>query len=291
LVELSFTNVDSYHHALDRWFVAWLNLWLFLLPFSSLFEDWKLWLLTEPFGFRVLWIFVLKFDFCSVLSAPITLLFHIPFLARTSHITNTCAQKDHADFNEDDVVKLLSELENQPCNASASSSSSSDGKISASPVGANNLSRAQLDSIHQQMRSIVGETFAAVHSEPTTFLPLPHCFELFGLDFLVDETMNVFLLEVKIRTLLVLMRWCWQVNASPDFAQTGSRLQHVPRGGRILYFQFLLFSISVVSIFIVAGFLCWLPIDSVIGEWVHICVPIQFLFFFGSIILRNPCYF
>lgn len=42
--------------------------------------------------------------------------------------------------------------------------------------------------------------------------PLPNAFEIFGCDFLVDETFNVSLLEI---------------NACPDFAQTGTELQGV----------------------------------------------------------------
>lgn len=39
-----------------------------------------------------------------------------------------------------------------------------------------------------------------------------HCFELFGLDFMVDEQFNVHILEV---------------NPGPDFKQTGNRLKIV----------------------------------------------------------------
>jgi tubulin---tyrosine ligase len=44
---------------------------------------------------------------------------------------------------------------------------------------------------------------------------LPNAFEVFGIDYLVDEHMNAWLLEV---------------NAFPDFAQTGSRLKGVVAG-------------------------------------------------------------
>ena len=44
------------------------------------------------------------------------------------------------------------------------------------------------------------------------FGPMEDCFEVFGLDFLVDDSCHVSLLEV---------------NPGPDFKQTGQRLKHV----------------------------------------------------------------
>lgn len=41
---------------------------------------------------------------------------------------------------------------------------------------------------------------------------MPNCFELYGVDFLVDESLHVHLLEV---------------NPGPDFKQTGQRLRRV----------------------------------------------------------------
>ncbi len=103
-----------------------------------------------------------------------------------SHLTNTCIQTDRPDFDESVSVRSLSELD-----------------------GVNGLSVS--DTVGQ-MREIVRELFAAVHSEPTVFLPLENNFELFGLDFLIDSSKRVHLLEV---------------NAGPDFAQTGTRLQQL----------------------------------------------------------------
>jgi hypothetical protein len=57
--------------------------------------------------------------------------------------------------------------------------------------------------------------FKALHGERTVFSPLPNCFELFGLDFLVDEDYQVYVLEV---------------NPGPDFKQTGDRLSTVIEG-------------------------------------------------------------
>ena len=68
-----------------------------------------------------------------------------------------------------------------------------------------------LDDVHR----ITTELFAAFENEYTVFSPMTNCFELFGLDFMVDEELNVSLLEV---------------NPGPDFQQTGDRLRNVIAG-------------------------------------------------------------
>lgn len=68
-----------------------------------------------------------------------------------------------------------------------------------------------LDDVHR----ITTELFAAFENEYTVFSPMTNCFELFGLDFMIDEELNVSLLEV---------------NPGPDFQQTGDRLRNVIAG-------------------------------------------------------------
>ncbi|KAK5698083.1 hypothetical protein LTR97_007043 [Elasticomyces elasticus] len=70
--------------------------------------------------------------------------------------------------------------------------------------------------VFDQICAITGETFeAAARTMGIHFQPLPNAFEIFGLDFLVDGAGGVWLLEV---------------NAFPDFAQTGGELQRVVKG-------------------------------------------------------------
>lgn len=75
--------------------------------------------------------------------------------------------------------------------------------------------------IQTQINTTTSELFKAALAYPTHFQPLPNSFEVFGLDFLVSHThhsqepgqeINVSLLEV---------------NAFPDFAQTGEKLRDV----------------------------------------------------------------
>eukprot|EP01112_Ceratiomyxa_fruticulosa_P011947 TRINITY_DN3289_c0_g1_i3.p1 TRINITY_DN3289_c0_g1~~TRINITY_DN3289_c0_g1_i3.p1 ORF type:complete len:301 (-),score=69.44 TRINITY_DN3289_c0_g1_i3:42-944(-) len=107
------------------------------------------------------------------------------FNNKYAHITNTCLQVSHPQFKEDDVVKLLTELD----------------------FGLNSSSVASL--IFQKMVVIIRETFFAFKGEMAGFFPLKNCFELFGVDLLVDETYNVWLLEF---------------NSGPDLKQTGTRI-------------------------------------------------------------------
>ncbi|GAM88054.1 hypothetical protein ANO11243_060840 [Dothideomycetidae sp. 11243] len=64
--------------------------------------------------------------------------------------------------------------------------------------------------VFQQISEATGEVFeAAARGMMMHFQPLPNSFEVYGLDFIVDATGNTWLLEV---------------NAFPDFAQTGKDL-------------------------------------------------------------------
>ncbi|CAN0411078.1 unnamed protein product [Pylaiella littoralis] len=58
------------------------------------------------------------------------------------------------------------------------------------------------------MRTLTTELFRAFRGEFAVFSPLPGCFEHFGLDFMVDEDFQVWLLEA---------------NPGPDFKQVCAR--------------------------------------------------------------------
>lgn len=67
------------------------------------------------------------------------------------------------------------------------------------------------DAIFQQICAVTGEIFeAAARGMMVHFQPLPFAFEAYGLDYLVDSSGNAWLLEV---------------NAFPDFKQTGEELR------------------------------------------------------------------
>lgn len=72
------------------------------------------------------------------------------------------------------------------------------------------------DGVFAHVCDSAGEVFrAAAQSMSVHFQPLPNAFEVFGLDFLVDAAGTTWLLEV---------------NAFPDFAQTGGELRGVVQG-------------------------------------------------------------
>ncbi|TKA63735.1 hypothetical protein B0A55_11652 [Friedmanniomyces simplex] len=72
------------------------------------------------------------------------------------------------------------------------------------------------ESVFTQILTTTSALFeAAARTTSTHFQPLPNCFEIFGLDFLVDGEGTAWLLEV---------------NAFPDFAQTGEELRGLVQG-------------------------------------------------------------
>ncbi|KAI0021798.1 tubulin-tyrosine ligase family-domain-containing protein [Xylariomycetidae sp. FL0641] len=78
------------------------------------------------------------------------------------------------------------------------------------------LSAALKERVFDQICAVTGETFeAAARAMRMHFAPLPNAFELYGLDFLVDVTGRAWLLEV---------------NAFPDFKQSGPDLDWLVRG-------------------------------------------------------------
>ncbi|ORZ01804.1 tubulin-tyrosine ligase family-domain-containing protein [Syncephalastrum racemosum] len=101
------------------------------------------------------------------------------------HLSNTCIQTDHPDFVEEASVQLFWDL----------------------PVD-----KANLDKAFTKMQQTLRDVFDACTGEMTTFQAIPNAFEIFGVDFLVDDNFDVYFLEA---------------NAFPDFKQTGSQLQHI----------------------------------------------------------------
>ncbi|ETK89236.1 hypothetical protein F441_06710 [Phytophthora nicotianae CJ01A1] len=113
-----------------------------------------------------------------------------------SHITNTFQQQSHPDFVESECVLLLDDIEGILAEQGIADPAGKKAKILA------------------DIGQITAETFDAYKGEFSVFQPLPNCFEIYGVDFMVDEDFNVWLLEF---------------NPGPDFKQTGDRLHFVIR--------------------------------------------------------------
>ncbi|KAK4703299.1 tubulin---tyrosine ligase, partial [Phenoliferia sp. Uapishka_3] len=116
----------------------------------------------------------------------------------SSHLTNTCLQAENGMEEEGIVVELFQEMEEWII----SSAVGKDEKFGADRVKA----------VEGKVEEILGETFKAGVGAGSAFQTLPNCFEIFGCDLLVDDALNVTLLEI---------------NACPDFSQTGLALQSV----------------------------------------------------------------
>ncbi|KAK8173611.1 tubulin-tyrosine ligase family protein [Phyllosticta citrichinensis] len=108
-----------------------------------------------------------------------------------AHLTNTCIQGSDA---REGSVRAYWDLPND---------------VATLPKG-------WKDAVFSQICAVTGAAFeAAARGMMIHFQPLPSAFELFGVDFMVDERGDAFLLEI---------------NAFPDFRQTGDELQGLVRG-------------------------------------------------------------
>lgn len=142
--------------------------------------------------------------------------------ALRAHLTNTCLQ-DSGD--REGSVGLFWSLPDS---------------VPSQPVTTSSLSPSTnwRDEVFKQICNITGEVFeAAARSMSIHFQPLPNSFEIFGLDFMVgveeDGTLNTYLLEV---------------NAFPDFRQTGEECKGVVEG----LFEAVV-DVAVMGFFNVAG--------------------------------------
>ncbi|CAK7267887.1 hypothetical protein SEPCBS119000_002779 [Sporothrix epigloea] len=121
-----------------------------------------------------------------------------------AHLTNTCLQ-DEAD--KGDAVRRFWDLEEPEC------STGGDGA-------------SIKDVIFDQICRVTGEVFeAAAVAAPIHFQPLGHAFEVYGLDFLVSA--GAASTPAGARSAAPVTAWLLEVNAFPDFRQTGTGLQDV----------------------------------------------------------------
>lgn len=118
----------------------------------------------------------------------------------SAHLTNTCLQDGMREGSVQAFWDLPSDLPPRARGDTTTPESSSDWRTSA----------------FDQICTITGEIFeAAARTMTVHFQTLPNAFEVFGLDFMVDEQGTAWLLEC---------------NAFPDFKQTGEDLDGVVKG-------------------------------------------------------------
>jgi hypothetical protein len=93
-----------------------------------------------------------------------------------AHLTNTCLQINDSAFNEHESVMQFWELSERFPDV---------------------INKQQLRDVFDQMKLILRDLFEATASEVINFQPLANCFELYGMDFLLDCDKNVFFLEAN----------------------------------------------------------------------------------------------
>ncbi len=166
--------------------------------------------IVQPYIDRPLLIFNTKFHIRTYVLAygslqiyvykPMLALFaSVPYSAPTSSSSSSTPTTP-----EDTTISLLPHLTNTCLQTSSSSTPSS---IPVRAFWTLPLPPATKHQIFTQICAVTGEVFeAAARGMMIHFQTLPNAFEVFGLDFLVDGSAGVWLLEV---------------NAFPDFRQTG----------------------------------------------------------------------
>ena len=102
-----------------------------------------------------------------------------------AHLSNTAKGAELGDFDEGKYVLLLDDLP-------ASLLRDFPEKF-CDEKDAND----HVDKIRMRINEITAELFTAYESEYTIFSPMTNCFEIFGLDFMIDTEFNVYLLEVS----------------------------------------------------------------------------------------------
>ncbi|KAI7009491.1 hypothetical protein KC355_g6534 [Hortaea werneckii] len=129
----------------------------------------------------------------------------------TGHLSNTCFHLDPS--TRESSVHAFWSLPSSLPPTTTSTSSSSPPNPEPSPN-----QEDWKESLFAQIQSITAQTFlAAARTMSIHFQPLPNAFEIFGVDFLVDGE------EGK--------AWLMEINAFPDFAQTGTELKEDLVGG------------------------------------------------------------
>ncbi|KAK0566534.1 putative tubulin--tyrosine ligase pby1 [Tilletia horrida] len=139
------------------------------------------------------------------------------------HLTNTCLQaKDQpvgATKVSEENVFLFSELEGMQ---RSSSNSAGEG-----PQAPQHLTKADLSQIKQGVVDVLATTFTACATAGSIHWQMwPNAFEVFGIDLLVESTIPGVSTQTESDEASPPFRvWLLEINAQPDFAQTGSRLE------------------------------------------------------------------
>lgn len=124
------------------------------------------------------------------------------------HLTNTCLQ----DGTRDGSVLRFWDL---PSTSPSTIPSPLPASIPLSTNSSPSPPAPYLQRIFTQILTSTSHLFRAATAQSTTFQPLPNAFEVFGVDWMVDEGGCVWLLEV---------------NAFPDFRQSGEEGRGVVQG-------------------------------------------------------------
>ncbi|SNX84855.1 related to PBY1 - putative tubulin tyrosine ligase [Melanopsichium pennsylvanicum] len=139
------------------------------------------------------------------------------------HLTNTCLQQDGSLAVGNDArpkeenVFLWTDLVGSPFYTANTSTTIQDSS--------QQLSQQMIEEVRRKAAEVIGASFeAAAKAGSIHWQMWPNAFEVFGVDLLVGYDDNVDAGKGENKELKV---WLLEVNAQPDFAQTGARLSAV----------------------------------------------------------------
>jgi tubulin---tyrosine ligase len=134
-----------------------------------------------------------------------------PTTSLLAHLTNTCLQDDSSSSSSSSS-NIKSKNSRSNAVSAFWSLPSSIPSLATLPAGIQDWR----EHVFTQICEVTGEIFeAAARAQMVYFQTLPNAFEVFGVDFLVDSKGTAWLLEV---------------NAFPDFKQTGEELRELIAG-------------------------------------------------------------
>ena len=105
------------------------------------------------------------------------------------HLTNTVKSVEDENFNVEEGVRLLDDLKFNFMHGETSNKKYNNcDEVTAQDI---------VNKIRSEIHVVTEELFTSFENEYTIFAPMSNCFEIYGLDFMIDNNLQLYLLEVN----------------------------------------------------------------------------------------------